>query len=221
LKVLIVIPAYDEARILEKTVGEVRDLGVGDVLVVDDGSGDGTCDVARRLGVMCVRHEINLGLGAALETGFEVARRRGYDALVTFDADGQHNPQDVKKLLGRLGEADLIVGVRRIHFENMPPVKKLGNTLLNLLTFIFFGVYSSDSQSGLRVLSRRAFEGVRIRARRYEVSSEILYEAGRCGLRILEVPVEVIYTDYSIERGTGVSDGLGIFWRMLLHRRRR
>jgi len=219
MKTLIVLPAYNEAKVLSKTLTKLRKQAYTDLVVVDDGSGDSTAEIAQREGAKVLRHPINLGLGAALETGLEYARRKGYDQVVTFDADGQHNPKDISKLLKYLGEADVVIGVRVLNPEGMPAVKKLGNGLLNLLTGLIFGVYSKDSQSGLRAFNEKALDEVRVKANRYEVSSEILYEARRKGLKIVEVPVEVIYTKHSIANGTTVVDGFKILWRMLLHQR--
>ncbi|MBU0761877.1 MAG: glycosyltransferase family 2 protein [Candidatus Altiarchaeota archaeon] len=147
----------------------------------------------------------------------EYARRRGYDALITFDADGQHNPHDIPLLLEKLKDADLVIGIRAINSHEMPYVKRLGNMGLNLFTRIVFGVTSKDSQSGLRAFNRKAIESIRLRTNRYEVSSEILFEARTKNLKIKEVEVHTIYTLYSKGRGTGVLDGFKILWRMLIH----
>ena len=219
MKTLIVLPAYNEAEVLSETLEGLMSVAAGRVLVVDDGSGDGTAEIATNAGAIVVRHMINLGLGAALETGLEYARMGGYDRVVTFDADGQHTPADISRLLKALDRGDIAIGVRQLHRERMPTVKKVGNFLLNLLTAAFFGVYSRDSQCGLRAFNRTALGTVRLRANGYEVSSEILYEAAKNGLRIVEVPIEAIYTEHSKKRGTGISDGFWILWRMMLHRR--
>ena len=220
MKTLIVLPAYNEESVLAETLKALRVCTGADLLVVDDGSTDRTSEIAAgTVGAEVARHLINLGLGAALETGFEAGRRGGYDALVTFDSDGQHNPKDVGRLLERLKDADVVIGVRNVHLERMPALKKLGNALLNTLTGVIFGIWCRDTQSGLRAFNRRAIEAISLRANRYEVSSEILYEAKRNGLRIVEVPVEVIYTDHSKGRGTGMVDGFRILWRMVLHQR--
>jgi len=219
MKTLVVLPAYNEAPVLSMTLRSLRKSMKADILVVDDGSCDETAKLAVMRGVYVARHVVNLGLGAALETGFEAGRRGGYDQLVTFDADGQHSPKDVSKLLEGLSGFDVVIGVRGVHPERMPALKKVGNFFLNVLTGIIFGVYCRDSQSGLRAFNRRAIECIHLKANRYEVSSEILYEARRHGLRIREVPVEVIYTKHSRGRGTGVFDGFKILWRMILHHR--
>lgn len=220
MKTLIVVPAYNEAKVLQKTLKSLKASVDADILVVDDGSADKTGEIASREGVKVVRHVINLGLGAALETGFEAARRGGYEVLVTFDSDGQHRAKDIQKLVEMLKTSDVVIGVRKLHMERMPALKKAGNGILNILTGFLFGVFSQDSQSGLRAFNRVAIDSIRLRANRYEVSSEILYEAKRNGLRLAEVPVEVIYTEHSMSRGTGLFDGLAIFWRMVMHQRR-
>lgn len=219
MKTLIVVPAYNEEKVIRQTLRGLKAEIDADILVVDDGSADATSEIARAEGVSVVRHSINLGLGAALETGFEAARRWGYDRMVTFDSDGQHDPKDVKRVLGGLGGFDVVIGARKVDFERMPLLKKAGNLFLNGLTGVIFGVFSRDSQSGLRAFNRPAIDAIRLRASRYEVSSEILYEARRNRLRIGEVDVKVIYTDHSRSRGTGIVDGFRIFWRMLLHQR--
>ena len=219
MKTLVVLPAYNESTVLAETLEKLRACTDSCILVVDDGSVDDTSKVAGKAGVRVVKHVINLGLGAALETGFEVARREGFDRLITFDADGQHNPVDVCRIVDALDGFDVVIGVRELHTERMPFVKKVGNYVLNILTAALFGVYSRDSQSGLRAFNRRAIESISVKANRYEVSSEILYEAVRNGLTIKEVLVDVIYTDHSMGRGTGVVDGFKILWRMILHNR--
>jgi len=219
MKTLIVLPAYNEAPVLGRTLVLLRESTDADILVVDDGSVDATGRIARRMRVGVVRHVVNMGLGAAIKTGFEAAKRGGYDVMVTFDADGQHDPGDIKVLLKALRGADVVIGARTRGIENMPFLKRVGNFALNMLTGLFFGIFSSDSQSGLRAFNRIAIESISIRASKYEVSSEILYEARRNGLRLREVPVEVIYSEHSKARGTKVSDGFKIFWRMILHQR--
>ena len=225
MKVLIVVPAHNESRVLGGVLDGLLALRVGEVLVVDDGSVDGTFDIARGRGVRVIRHFLNLGLGAALATGLEVARREGFDVVVTFDADGQHNPSDVSNLLARLekGDVDVVVGNRSVvngdfsgGRKNQPFVKRSGNWLLNVLNFMFFGVPYCDSQSGLRALNRKAIEFISINFNRYAVSSEILLEARDHGLRVAQVPIEIIYTRHSIAKGTKVKHGFEIFGHLLM-----
>lgn len=225
MRALVVVPAHNEGKVLGGVLDGLRSLGVGGILVVDDGSSDDTFDVAVSKGVRCIRHFINLGLGASLATGFEVARREGFDVVVTFDADGQHNPPDVLKLVERLGrgDVDVVIGNRCIVNGNSgvgscgssrkpkPLSKGFGNWCLNVINFVFFGVQYCDSQSGLRAFNRRAVELIKVRSNKYAVSSEILLEVKENNLRLAEVPVEVIYTKHSIAKGTKIKHGFEIF----------
>jgi glycosyltransferase involved in cell wall biosynthesis len=227
MRTLFVVPAHNEGNVLGGVLDDLKALKVGDVLVVDDGSSDNTCDVAVSGGVRCVRHFMNLGLGASIATGFEVARREGFDVVVTFDADGQHNPADVLKLLERLGrgDVDVVIGDRCLNNGNgasygsvrksQPLSKGFGNFCLNLINSLFFGAPYCDSQSGLRAFNRHAIELIKVRSNRYAVSSEILLEVKENKLRLAEVPVEVIYTAHSITKGTRVKHGVEIFIDML------
>jgi glycosyltransferase involved in cell wall biosynthesis len=217
LNVLIVVPAFNESASIGSVLDALASLPYA-ILVVDDGSIDETARRVQDKGVRVVRHALNMGLGAAIATGLEVARREGYDMLITFDADGQHNPRDVEKLIKALDGCDVAIGVRRIFKERMPFTKRIGNWILNLLTLILFGVKSTDSQSGLRAFNRKAIESIKVKSNRYEVSSEILLEVRQNRLLLKEVPVEVIYTRHSMNKGTRVADGFRILWKMLIHK---
>jgi len=227
MRVLVVVPAFNEGAVLGDVLDGLLSLKVGEVLVVDDGSSDNTFDVALGRGVRCVRHFMNLGLGGALATGLEVARMGGFEAAVTFDADGQHSPSDVIKILSRLskGDVDVVIGNRCIDggFEagsgrkRQPLSKSFGNACLNWFNHLFFGVPYCDSQSGLRAFNRKAIALLRVRSSRYAVSSEILLEVRENKLRLAEVPVEVIYTGHSIAKGTKVKHGFEIIADMFMH----
>ena len=215
MKIWIVMPAYNE----ESSIGGVLDSlareGWRNIIVVDDGSRDRTAEIARSKGALIVRHERNMGLGAALRTGLNKSRELGADCAITFDADGQHDPRAVGALVEALGNADLAIGVRQ-HL-GIPLHKRAGNFILNLITFLFSGVLT-DSQSGSRALSRKALEAIRIRSNQYEVSSEMIIQAKRLGLRTHEVPVKCFYTEYSRSRGTTIASGIRIFWRLIKQR---
>jgi len=212
VKVWIVVPAYNEERSIGSVIDSLRREGYRNVLVVDDGSTDRTGEVARDRGAQVLTHPRNLGLGAALRTGFREVLRRGADAAVTFDADGQHEPKSVRSLLEGLRDADLVIGVRRS--LGMPLNKRVGNFILNLITFLLTGIYT-DSQSGSRALSRKALESIRIVGNRYEVSSEILLRASRAGLRVKSVPVKCYYPPHAKAKGTTILSGIRIFLKLL------
>jgi len=212
MDVWIVMPAYNEERTIGGVLDALRREGYSKVIVVDDGSRDRTAEIARSKGALAVNHPKNMGLGAALRTGLRVAREQGADRAVTFDADGQHDPKAVRKLLEALDGGDLAIGVRQ-HF-GIPLHKRLGNFALNLITYLFSGILT-DSQSGSRAFNRRALEAIRIRSDRYEVSSEIIIQARKHGLRLREVPVKCFYTKYSKARGTTIASGIRIFLGLL------
>ena len=213
MDVWIVMPAYNEERTIGGVLDTLRREGYSKVIVVDDGSRDRTAEIARSKGALVVSHPKNMGLGAALRTGLRVAREQGADRAVTFDADGQHDPKAVRKLLEALDGGDLAIGVRQ-HL-GIPLHKRLGNFALNLITYLFSGVLT-DSQSGSRAFNRRALEAIRIRSDRYEVSSEIIIQARQKGLRLKGVPVKCFYTAYSRARGTTIASGIKIFLKLIL-----
>ena len=221
MKVLVVIPAFDEEKTISRVIEDVIDLGY-EFVVVDDGSVDETYDIVSRLikekkkGLLC-KHLINRGLGAAIRTGIEAALIEDPDVIVTFDADGQHDPHDIINVSKPIinDEADLVVGKR--NFKEMPSSKKYGNQIMNILTLIFYGIKVNDSQSGLRAFNRKAAETIMINARDYGVSSEIIGEVKRHDLRLKEVPIKTIYTDYSMTKGTNTNEGLKILVKLIMN----
>lgn len=208
MKLWIVMPAYNEERSIGKVLDVLHREGWRNVIVVDDGSRDRTAEIARKKGAIIVTHLRNMGLGAALRTGLNTARERGADCVVTFDADGQHDPRAVRRMVDSLDGADFVIGLR--YFLGAPFHKRLGNFWFNLITRVLGGILT-DSQSGMRAFNRRALKTIRIRSNRYEVSSEIVIQARRKGLRIKETPVRCFFTPYSRARGTTIASGIRIF----------
>lgn len=221
MNITVVVPAYNEEKTISKVLEELLDMGFG-VVVVDDGSIDDTYAIAmkvikeRKKGVVC-KHLLNIGLGGALRTGIEAALLEKPDVIVTFDADGQHDPNDIFKISKPIidNDADVVVGKR--NFKEMPSSKKFGNQVMNFITTVFYGIRVSDSQSGLRAFNRKAAETIIINARDYGVSSEIIGEVKRHDLKLVEVPIKTIYTDYSMTKGTNTSEGLKILFKLIIN----
>jgi glycosyltransferase involved in cell wall biosynthesis len=223
-----VIPAYNEEPRVAVTIRGVQerlstpplsDL-VSEIVVVDDGSKDQTFQKARETGVLVVRHAVNLGLGAALGTGFKAALLRGATIVVTLDADGQHDPEDIPRLIEPVlkREAEVVIGSRMLHPEGMPIDRRIINWGANLFTLALFGVWTTDSQSGLRALSRKALQQIKIRTNRMEVSSEIIAETGRLHLPFVEIPIRPIYTEYSRGKGQTNLNSVSILAKLLIRR---
>lgn len=155
------------------------------------------------------------------ETYSDVEERA--DIIVTLDADGQHDPAEIAALVApvQAGLADLVIGVRfQSHRTSgdVPVTRRVFHVVANLVTRLLFNVRCSDTQSGFRVVSRRAAQRIEIRTNRMEVSSELLAEAARLGLRIAEVPVRTIYTGYSLSKGQNLAVGVRTAWALLLRR---
>ena len=198
MKPLIVacIPAYNEERTIARVIIEAQRY-VDKVIVCDDGSTDLTGEIARRLGAEVVRHERNMGYGAALSTLFKAAREADASAMVVLDADLQHNPSDIPRLLSPVlnGEADIVIGSRFLSGvgSDVPKYRGLG---VKVITGLVRGVsYSdvSDAQSGFRAYSRRAIQLITPSEQGMGASTEILLKAKEFGLKVVEVPIKVSY----------------------------
>ncbi|MCL4390433.1 MAG: glycosyltransferase family 2 protein [Patescibacteria group bacterium] len=219
MKTFVIIPAYNEAETIANVIADLRRFGYWDIVVVNDGSRDDTGKIARRLKVTVLTHVLNRGLGAALGTGFAYAQKTGADVLVTFDADGQHKAKDIKKLLDVLVKknVDVVIGSRTRQRANMPLGRRLLNFLSNVLTLILFQVWSSDSQSGLRVFNKKALECINIKTDKMEVSSEFFKEIRDNHLKFAEVPISAVYTAYGmLSSKQGEFASARISWKLFL-----
>lgn len=185
------------------------------MIVVDDGSGDGTADRAREHGARVARHAVNLGKGAALRTGCDAALRLGAELIVTMDADGQHQAADLPRLLEPLlaGDAEVVLTYREASGGSMPTVLKAGNVALSALVKLLFGIAIRDSQCGLRAFTAAAYPRLRWEARDYSVESEMLMRMARSHLRFAEVPIATVYRDRY--KGTQPIDGVRILGELL------
>lgn len=207
-RLCVIIPAYNEAKVIRDVItSSARTLSTSpyhiDILVVNDGSKDETSHEASKAGAIVVDHILNSGAGGATATGLSYANQHGYDAAATMDADGQHDPKDVLKgfdMLFKSGD-DLVIGSRLIDSRGMSRVKVLGNWGLSFITNVLFGIKTTDSQSGLRIFSRRTLEELRWTTSGYEFCSEMLWRANQLDLRIGEFPIKAIYTEYSKGKG--------------------
>jgi glycosyltransferase involved in cell wall biosynthesis len=216
----IVVPALNEAPRLPALLASLpRKLpGVSrlQVIVVDDGSSDRTAETARAAGARVVSHRVNLGAGAALETGTDAAIEMGAEVVVHMDADGQHSPSDLPALLAAIqAGADYAAGARSMK-PPMPLPRILGNHLLSLVTRLLFKVHHPDTQCGFRAFRASAWHALKWSAADYSFCCEILVRAQRAGIRVRSVPIRTIYLDPY--KGTGLNDGFGILQKLIVWR---
>jgi len=192
-EIIALIPAYNEARYIADVVK--RTLAHLPVIVIDDGSSDGSGAAAALAGAKVIAHKINQGKGTALNTGFTYAVNRGVDAAITLDADGQHDPDEIPLFIEafRAGKGDLIIGQRT--FAEMPTKSQFGNRVGTWLLGKAMGQPVPDNQSGYRLLSRPVMEKVRPSSSRFEAEVEILLRAQMAGFRLGWVPIKTIYND--------------------------
>jgi glycosyltransferase involved in cell wall biosynthesis len=221
--VWIVIPAFNEASVIGDVIADVRSV-FDHVVLVDDGSKDDTGDIALRAGAHVVRHPLNLGQGAAIQTGVEYARSRpGAQVFATFDADGQHRLKDVVRMIDRLsaGDVDMVVGTRFAEPSvSKPPLLK--RIILRAAAWLSpsgrqLGL--TDAHNGLRVFNKRVADELNITMNRMSHASEFLTLAIENGWRVGEEPVEILYTDYSKSKGQPLLNGVNIVFDGLLRRR--
>lgn len=219
MRTFVIIPAFNEAKTVRGVLRDVKKVAA-DIIVVDDGSDDETAALAAQEGALVYRHMINRGLGGALGTGIAAAIRLGADIVVTFDADGQHEAADIKRLVQPIeeGRADAVIGSRLIEERRMPLRRKLYNRFANFVTQALFGVKTTDSQSGLRAFSREAAKTLRLKTNKMEVSSEFMKEIRVNNLRLVEIPIRPIYTNYSMSKGQNFFVGIKTLIRLIVLR---
>lgn len=196
-QILVLLPGYQVARHLDALIPRIRECLPGSpVLLVDDGSSDGTAEAATRLGAELRVHAVNRGKGRALRTGFAAALELGARAVITLDADGQHPPEEAGRFVEawRAG-AHVVVGNRMAANADMPWLRKRTNEFTSWVVSRLAGTSIPDSQNGYRLFDRAVLEAVSLESERYDLESEILIKAARKGFCIVDVPVSTIYHD--------------------------
>jgi polyprenyl-phospho-N-acetylgalactosaminyl synthase len=215
----VVIAAYNEAEMIGRVVTDVRRAGYR-VIVVDDGSKDATARTAGAAGGTVIQHPFNLGQGAALQSGIDLALANGAEVIVTFDADGQHGTADIARLVAALAEenADFVLGSRFLEASsNISPQRRLLLKAATLFTRVTTGLRLTDSHNGLRAMTRRGAGAIRLRQNRMAHASELLAQIGASGLHYVERPVTIHYSAYSIAKGQKTSDSVVILLDLFAH----
>lgn len=220
-KVFIIIPSYNEAEVVGTTIQGLLPLGYS-VVVVDDASVDNTAIVIKNYPVYYLRHKINMGQGAALQTGISFALNNGADYLVTFDADGQHTPDDILPMLEILdaGEIDIIFGSRFMS-ATKTKISFIRRMILHFarhLNLLLTGILLTDAHNGLRAFNRKAASALSITENRMAHATELLILAKRHDLKYKELPVQINYTPYSTKKGQKNFHSFKVLQDILLHK---
>ena len=221
--VWVVIPAFNEAAVIGEVIGDVRAV-FDHVVCVDDGSTDGTGEIALRAGAHLVRHPVNLGQGAAIQTGVEYARKQpGAMVFATFDADGQHRVKDLAAMVDRLcaGDVDIVIGTRFGGTESSRPplLKRVVLQTAARLSRRGRRLGLTDTNNGLRVFNKKVADGLDITMSGMSHANEFVMLIEENHWRVAEQPVEVLYTDYSKSKGQPLLNGVNIIFEGFLRGR--
>ena len=218
----VVLPAYNEATRIQPVIEEIAEKGYN-MVIVNDGSSDNTLDVILESKrkypdkIHVYSLIINRGVGVATQTGFDAVLKYDPKYVVSMDSDGQHSPEDLDNVIRPLvtGEAQAVIGVRPL--KDMPFSRNFANSVMNLLTRIFYKVNVSDSQTGFRAITKDALKKININARGYLISSEFIREVNDNNIPFAEVPIQTIYTPETQAKGTNVKEAFKILIQMIKH----
>ncbi|HKC35828.1 MAG TPA: glycosyltransferase family 2 protein [Chitinophagaceae bacterium] len=219
--IFVIVPCFNEARVIRKTVTEVLEKGYS-VVVVDDCSKDGSKKQITGLPVYYLRHRVNMGQGAALQTGIDFAKKKGAKYFVTFDADGQHDSNDIPGMVEFLEKekVDIVFGSRFLP-GSKTNVSRYRSFALNFGRYINFwvsGIMLSDSFNGFRLFSKPAAEKITLTENRMAHPAEFLMLTAANKLKYTEYPVAIHYSDYSKAKGLKNRDGIKILFEILLYK---
>jgi len=222
MKTLVIIPCYNEAVVIRHTVTQVLDAGY-EVAVIDDGSEEDILQQLDDLPIHYLRHAVNLGQGAALQTGMQYALEQGVEIVIHFDADGQHQAEDIDIMVEpiRSGQVDVVLGSRFMntnHAQSVPFNRKLLLQMARYTNLLFTGLWLTDAHNGFRALSRKAMQTIRITENKMAHATEILRQIKTHKLTYCERPTRVVYTEYSKKKGQSLWNAVNIFIDLILNR---
>ena len=211
LKITIGIPAYNEEKNIASIITKLKKI-TDSIIVCDDGSSDMTSDISKNLGAIVITHKKNMGYGVAINSIFQKAKELNVDLLVTFDADGQHRVEDIEKVVEPIknNTADLVIGSRFLDKKsNVPNYRKIGIKVITKITNVSIKKKLTDSQSGFRAYNKQVLSQISPSDIGMGISTEILIKSSSKGLRIMEVPVTILYsgdtsTHNPVSHGTSV-----------------
>jgi polyprenyl-phospho-N-acetylgalactosaminyl synthase len=216
----IIMAAWNEEKNIGTTIQGLKKEGYTDIIVVDDGSKDKTSEIAEKEGATVLKHMINRGQGAALQTGMTYSILNGAEYLVHFDSDGQHNPKEIKDLLNPLinKEVGATLGSRFLGKEKVPFRRKLTLKTAIWVIWVFYGLKLTDAHNGFRGFTKEAARKVVLTSDKMEHASEVIERIKKRNIKYKEVPVNIIYEEHHLKegrKGQGKFDALNIVLKML------
>lgn len=219
-EVFVIIPAFNEGKVIVETIKPLLENKYT-VVVIDDCSTDNTEQILKRYPIVYLKHLINLGQGAALQTGMDYSLAKDAKFVVTFDADGQHNFKEIPLLLQPIidGSSDISIGTRFKRDEDIKQIPKARKIILKtaiIINGLFTGIWLSDAHNGFRALNNNALSKIKLKENRMAHASEILSQIKIGKLRYEEVPVNIVYTDYSKMKGQSSINSINIFIDLIL-----
>ncbi len=215
--VYIVIPAKDEATRVGRVIQKTRHAGFDNIIIVNDGSSDNTSEIAEQFGTIVLNHPINLGPGAATQTGIEYALMQGAEVIVTLDADEQHSPSDIQQLVETLQKqkVEVVIGSRFLKEDNkIPPSRIFYNKIANVVTYILTGINVTDSQSGMKAMSRRFLLKSKLSFNGFEFCIEIIRNIRLTNSKHTEIPIQVMYSAETLSKGQSFISGVRMLGKL-------
>lgn len=199
MKISVIIPAYNAEQYIVDVLEKIKSITSSEILVIDDGSTDKTAEIVKSLNIRVLSHLANRGKGEALKSGFAEAIRSGIDAVITLDADGQHDPSYIPDLIQAVQKKsyDIIIGSRMNDLKKMPFHRRLSNLITSWLISLRIGQRVEDSQSGFRIIKINVLKNIFLKTHHFETESEILIRSGLKGFKIGHIPIHAIYAGES------------------------
>jgi glycosyltransferase involved in cell wall biosynthesis len=207
----VIIPAYNEVKHIKKVVRKVK-KHTNNIIVIDDGSTDGTANELESENIIVLKHLVNLGKGAALTTGIEYAKKLGFKKIILMDSDSQHNADEIVKFVNNLEKHDLVLGFRKLNFK-MTDLRFIGNRVDTLLIELLFGKKITDPICGFRAFNMKIYPQIKWESTGYGVETEIVIRAILNNIKLMEIPVSSIYLDKY--KGVSIIDAYKIFFDVL------
>ncbi len=212
----IVIPAKDESTRIGHVLHSLKDLGYSNIVVIDDGSIDNTGEVAKGFDVHVITHPINMGPGAATQTGITYALDEGAEYIVTIDADTQHFPEDIPSLIKGIidNNAEVAIGSRFLTPNNIPLTRIFYNKIANVVTYMTTGIFLSDSQSGMKAFTAEFARNSKLYYNGFEFCVEIIRNIRKNKVHHVEIPIRVQYTQETLQKGQNFWVGFQMLGRI-------